>query len=157
MAGIDVFQPDIHIGDKRDLSEQVGAGIYGDAFSDQKLTVWMSKRARKVFWFVVENDGNAVDGLMIWSKRPPLKVDVKVFQVTGGRKNVSAEIIRTGFLVPDVAPGEGIKFRVKAKFKRGARIKKSSAGRYNVRSTTDPLKRDGCVAFFMPRFRGKVP
>ena len=151
------YQPDLHIGDKRDLSAQVGGDVYDNFWSEQKLTVRMSKRARKVFWFVLENDGDVPDDLVIWSKRPPLKVKVEVFQVTGGRKNVSAEIIRTGFLLPDIAPGEGIKLRVRSKFKSGARIKKNSAGRFSARSATDHLKRDSCGALFMPRFRGRVP
>jgi hypothetical protein len=157
-AGVDVYQPDLHIGKKRDLSQQIGDDVYDPkAGPQQRLGLKMLRRTRKVFFFVLENDGNAVDDLFLRAKPTPRKMEIRYFQTTGGRQNVTAKIVGTGFQIDGVAAADAIKFRVRAKYKSGKRIKKVVWVRYSANSVSDPAKRDSCVAIFVPHFTGLVP
>lgn len=134
------YRPDLQISKKRSLTKHKGDGIYNNSGVGQTIQVKLRDRKngkprKKKYFFVAENDGNAVDELRLRTRSSGPDLKHKVFKITGGRENVTAAI-HTGILtLDDLRPGEQVQFRAVAKFKKNANKK-----RRNMATRTNSLR-----------------
>lgn len=92
------FRPntDLRIGTKSAVASHRGNDIYSASGAGQQIKI--KKKGRAKFYTSVENDGAVPDAIRLKVKGlSTKKFDVKVFKLTGGRKNVTAKILKRGF------------------------------------------------------------
>lgn len=123
------YQPDLRIGRKAALAGHKGDNIHNGSGAGQQIRVKLRDKKngapkRKKYFFLAENDGNAVDNLRLRTPSPKRLLRMRFFRLTGGRQNVTAAL-RTGTLVlGDLRPGEQVQFQSVVKFKKNARKKR---------------------------------
>ncbi len=89
------FQPDSRIG--LSAAKQIGNNVYNTSGAGQTIRLNLKGKRKTTFLFTLENDGGLPDLLQIKSDRPnPKTLRGKVFVLTGGRQNVSAQVFGTG-------------------------------------------------------------
>lgn len=111
-----LFQPDLGIGSRGNPSTHRGNNSHNlsGAGQTESVTTLGAKKAK--LYFSVQNDGDGADDFLLQGSRANRKFKfVKYFQLSGGRRNVTASMIRTGYGQMDVDPGAVSLFQVQAK------------------------------------------
>lgn len=104
------FQPDNRIG--LTAAKQIGNNVYNASGQGQTVKLTLSGRKKTSSFFTAENDGLFTDGLRLRSVAPKKKtLKGKVFRLTGGRSNVSAQVFATGLALGDLNPGATVAFQ----------------------------------------------
>ena len=101
---INDFQPDNRIG--LSAARQIGNNRYNTTGQGQTVRLTLSGRRKTKTFFTVENDGDFGDPIQVRCDKPNARtLNGKIFRLTGGRANVSAQVFRTGLILAEMAPG----------------------------------------------------
>lgn len=116
------FQPDNLIGKR--YNRQKGNNRYNNSGAGQKVKVRLKRLRKAKTFFTVQNDGIYTDTITLRGTKPDRRtLELKVFSLTGTRKNVTGAVTRRSLVLPNLAPGQGEIFR--ADYKRKSRDKKA--------------------------------
>jgi hypothetical protein len=130
------FQPDNRIG--LTAGKQFGNNRYSTSGQGQTVKLTLSGRRKAKTFFTVENDGVITDTIRVKSDKPNARsLNGKIFQFTGGRKNVSAQVFRTGLILADVVPGGSTAFQGEWS-RKSATVKPSQTAKLRSTSTIAP-------------------
>jgi hypothetical protein len=133
------FQPDNRIG--LTAAGQIGNNVYNTSGQGQTVKLTLSGRKKTTSFFTVENDGIIQDTIGLRSVAPKKKtLKGKVFRLTGGRTNVSAQVFATGLALGDLNPGATVAFQ--ADWSRKSATLKAKQTIQITASSTIALKSD---------------
>ena len=133
------FQPDNRIG--LSAAGQIGNNVYNTSGQGQTVKLTLSGRKKTSSFFTVENDGVIRDTIRLRSVAPKKKtLKGKVFRLTGGRTNVSAQVFGTGLALGDLNPGDSLAFQ--ADWSRKSATLKAKQNLKITASSTIALKSD---------------
>ena len=134
-------QPDALIGQKP--RRQKGNNIYNANAAGQRIVVKLKGKKKSKHVFSIQNDGIFPDTIGVRSNKPNKSVvKLKVFQLTGGRKNVTGALIRGRLSLSDIEPGSTVLFRSTLKSKTNSRI---SPSKFRITSTSSLLGKSDTV------------
>lgn len=134
-------QPDALIGQKP--GRQKGNNIYNANAAGQRIVVKLKGKKKSKHVFSIQNDGIFPDTIGVRSNKPNKSVvKLKVFQLTGGRKNVTGALIRGRLSLSDIEPGSTVLFRSTLKSKTNSRI---SPSKFRITSTSSLLGKSDTV------------
>ncbi|MCB1205356.1 MAG: hypothetical protein KDN18_13930 [Verrucomicrobiae bacterium] len=137
------FQPDLHIGQKRNLTTMKGDDVFNTNGAGQRIKVNLPLFGAGRFHFAVENNGASMDNFLVREKGAGSFVRTKYFRLTGGRTNVTAKV-RTGKeIASEVAPDGAVIFQAQPKFRspETARTRNLKlTGTSDVEASTDTVK-----------------
>lgn len=123
------------IGRKRALTKMKGNNVYNASGAGQKI-VARAKGPKGKFFFSVQNDGNVSASSTIRRKGKVKGVKAKFFRLSGGRQNVTAKILTSGYKASNMAPGASVVFKAKTKFtgteKQDGMVRLMTAGTNDV-------------------------
>ena len=69
------------------------------------MRLTLSGRSKTKTFFTVENDGDFGDPIKVRCDKPNARtLGGKIFRLTGGRRNVSAQVFCTGLVLAELAP-----------------------------------------------------
>ena len=136
------FQPDLRIGKGKNHSSMKGNNRYNGSGGGQQARIRLPQLKTKKFHFALENDGNLTEQYRLRESGSGNKLKVKFYRLTGGRKNVTAQITRTGLLENGLSPGSMIKYQGLVKYRkinrrptRKVKVKASSLSQASSRDT----------------------
>jgi len=96
-------QPDLRIGVSRSINMMRGNDIYNPTSAGQRIQVSPEGQRWSNFYFALENDGNKsenrIDRVRLKGTGSPRNrvIDTKYFRLTGGRRNITAQMTATGW------------------------------------------------------------
>lgn len=130
------FQPDNRIG--LSLGRQIGNNRYNTNGAGQTIALKLSGKRKAKTFFTVDNDGLYLDSIRVKSDAPSRRsLNGKVFSLTGGRRNVSAQVFRTGLALTDLAPGGSVAFQGEWS-RKSLKVKPKQTAKLTSSSTTAP-------------------
>jgi hypothetical protein len=106
-------QPDLRIGKKPTLSTMKGNNLYNSTALGQKILTAPSSSGLARIHLATENDGNVTQDLMTRGKRGPGLSKTRCFQLTGGKKNVTAAFLAASTTAPAVRPGDAVRYEIR--------------------------------------------
>lgn len=137
------FQPDLQIGQKRNLTTMKGDDVFNTNGAGQGIKVKLPLYGAGRFHFALENNGASMDNFLVKEKGAGSFVRTNYFRLTGGRTNVTAKV-RTGKEVAsEVAPDDAVIFQAQPKFRSPgtARLRNLKlTGTSDVDASTDTVK-----------------
>lgn len=134
-------QPDALIGQKP--GRQKGNNIYNANAAGQRIVVKLKGKKKSKHVFSIQNDGILPDTINVRSNKPDKRVvKLKVFQLTGGRKNVTGALLRGRLSLSDIEPGSTVLFRSTLKSKTNSQI---SPSKFRITSTSSLLGQSDTV------------
>lgn len=119
----DRYLPDFTVGEK--AAKQIGAGVYNSSGSGQKKSVRTDNKKVK-FISYLENDGNVPDSFSIQSRKTNSKFQIKVFQLSGGKVNVTAGAKTGTHVSPEVVGGGKLQYNLEVKPKKKIKEKRAN-------------------------------
>lgn len=131
-------RPDLRIGKKPSLTRMKGDGLYNSNARGQKIIGAPSSSGQVKIHLASENDGNVTQDLMTRGKRGAGLSKTRCFQMTGGRKNVTAAFLAAGSTAPSVRPGAAVRYEVRSLLPAGSAKSRSSI---RFQAGADPLDR----------------
>lgn len=134
-------RPDLRIGKKPLLTRMKGDGLYNGNARGQKIISTPSSNGRVKIHLASENDGNVSRDLMTRGKRGAGLSKTRCFQMTGGKKNVTAAFLAAGATAPSVRPGAAVQYEVRSLLPAG-----SAKSRSSIRFQTADAPLDRAVA-----------
>lgn len=111
-----VHQPDLRIGEKRSLTKMKGNDRYNSSGGGQQTKVKLQSTSRKKYFFALENDGNVSGSVRIKEKGAGKTVRTNYFNITNGRKNVSAKLRKAGHIEESVSPDAMVRYEGRVKY-----------------------------------------
>ena len=112
-----------------------GDGVYNNSGANQQAKLKLVGRKTGKVFFAIENDGTVRDRVQIRSKGGGRDLKEKYFRIDGGRRNITGNVLRSGYTQLDIYPGETVRFQGKIKYRITDRRK-----RKKVRLSTDSLQ-----------------
>lgn len=137
------FQPDMQIGQKRNLLTMKGDDVFNTNGAGQGIKVKLPLSGTGRFHFAVENDGASMDNFLIKEKGAGSFVQTKYFRLTGGRTNVTAKVRAGKEVATGVAPDDSVTFQAQPRFRSpdAARLRNLKLkGTSDVDASTDTVK-----------------
>lgn len=126
-------QPDNLVGKTANPNHQKGDNLYNGNAAGQRLKIREKKRKVAKAYFTVQNDGPFDDRFQFRATKRNRKVKVKYFRTTGGRANITGQIV-TGRYSPDVIYRSDT--RLMAKVRLTKRAKRRAKRPLALRSTS---------------------
>ena len=117
----DRYLPDFTVGEKS--NKQKGGGVYNGSGSGQKKSLRTDNKKVK-FVTYLENDGNLPDSYLIKSRKTNSKWQIKVFEINGGKKNITAGAKSGSHASPEIDGGGKIQYKLEVKPKNKIKDKR---------------------------------
>jgi len=134
------YQPDLRIGRRSSITRMKGDNLYNSTGRGQEHKMAIKGREWSIYHFALENDGDESDAMSVNEYRGQ-NMRTRYFRLTGGRRNVTASMIREGHLESSLDSGEVILYQGWAKY--GAReVRSSQSLQIHVRSLSDSAMTD---------------
>jgi hypothetical protein len=126
-----LFRPDMRIGTRGWPSSHRGNDVYNLTGGGQLAKIKMKGKKKGKVYFSVENDGDTIDDHTVRGTKANKKFKfIKYFRVSDGWANITAAVIRSGYVQEDVNPGEIVSYEIQAK----ANGKKRAAQTLKIRA-----------------------
>lgn len=144
-ADSNFVQPDLRIGRTQDLTSMRGNNIYNDSSVGQRIRLHLTKLKWSKYHFALENDGNIADRVRLFGTGKSRGMNTKYFRLTGGRKNITAQMTKAGRIEDPLSPGEVISYQGWVKY-LSPRDRPDRRVKISARSEIDPMKSDAIRA-----------
>lgn len=119
----DRYLPDFTVGEN--AAKQKGGRIYNSNGAGQKKSVRTDNKKVK-FVTYLENDGNIPDSYRIQSRKTNSKFQIKVFQISSGKINVTAGAKTGTHISPETAGGGRLQYNLEVKPKKKIKEKRAN-------------------------------
>lgn len=106
-------KPDLRIGKKPSLTKMKGNNLYNSNARGQKILTSPSSSGLARIHLATENDGNVTQDIRTRGKRGAGLSKTRCFQMTGGKKNVTAAFLAGGTTATSVRPGQVVRYEVR--------------------------------------------
>jgi len=135
------IQPDLRIGAKRSLSKMKGDNRINNSGGGQQVKIELRGKRLEKFYFALENDGSVADDILLKESGAGRYMKTKFFRLDGGKRNITGEIARSGYVQSNLAPGETVLYQGGVKYK-GTDKRPRQKIKLSAQSLMAPAKRD---------------
>lgn len=131
-------RPDMKIGNKKRAAKMRGNDVYNQTGAGQtaKLKSKGKRKTGKLF-LEVENDGDIADNIRLIEQGSGSAFKVKLFQLTGGRKNITAQVKGYGIIAGDLLPGRRIQIEARISARKKSKSKRAKV-KFTGMSSSSP-------------------
>lgn len=129
-------RPDLRIGTRRIFTRMTGNDEYGRSGRGQSIDLELRRLRWSRFFFALENDGNVADQIRLKQTGRVRLLKTKYFRISGGRENITGELITSGSIEDPIDPGDYNRYAARVKY-RSRQDRPRQSIRLMARSTVD--------------------
>lgn len=138
-------RPDLIISERRSMNRASGDDAYGRNGRGQAINLELNRQKFSKYFFALENDGNVTDRVVLKQTGRVNQVRTKYFRLTGGRQNITSQMITVGVTEESLDANDTIRYEGWVKY-RSPRERPRQSIRLFARSTVDSTKVDAVRA-----------